>query len=194
MTKDIFVTQYINIDMVDLIKDSIDGSDWPRPNLGHVYTKTTGWTMQNNTGYKDIGWAMMLAAEKFLMQKVESDEEKRARLISPDLYINAMWGMRYSSNDFTAPHDHFSSLFAAVYYVDHPPGAPGLFFPNLNYEYVPTPGDLIVFPGYLIHEVRPTMFKGYRYTVAANININDMTVNSIFLQDRPPSLDFKYRY
>ena len=42
-----------------------------------------------------------------------------------------------------------------------------IIFPTANYEYNPKVGDLIVFPGFIQHEVKPV--EGERIMIAGNM-------------------------
>lgn len=77
------------------------------------------------------------------------------------------WGMLYEKDDYTIPHNHFPSTFAAVVYIDiEEESSPIVVEDVLNI--VPTKGSLIVFPAILEHEVPKT--QGKRMVVAMNID------------------------
>ena len=81
--------------------------------------------------------------------------------------------MKYKSNEHAVQHDHWPALWSFAYYLNAPKGAPGLYFKEMgdqggirNLE----PGLLLMFPGYIRHEVKSTKFKGSRYVVSANVS------------------------
>ena len=80
------------------------------------------------------------------------------------------WGVHYEKEMGTKRHTHWPYQFSFGYYVKVPDYAP-IVFPTANFEHNPRPGDLIVFPGHVAHEVPPV--TGDRIMIAGNLrNIN----------------------
>jgi len=108
------------------------------------------------------------------------------------------WGIRYEKGDRSQKHAHWPHSWAFVYYPDAPEGsAPleiydkpdpaidktlnlarehdtsGQAIPDkLEYErhtIIPETGKLVIFPGWVQHEVKPHPIDEPRYTVAGNI-------------------------
>jgi hypothetical protein len=84
-----------------------------------------------------------------------------------DFMIADCWGVIYEHSDKTIVHSHFPSDFSAVIYLDADnDSAPIIFEEKLLVK--PKPNTLIVFPGYLRHEVPEN--KGKRMVLAMNLN------------------------
>ena len=98
----------------------------------------------------------------------------------PDFFIQAWAAVSERSNDTHVPHVHFSdgnALCSGVFYAQAPEGSgplrfsdtrrtpcseeytevPDEFFPGASYDYIPHTGDLLLFPPWAEHEVRPSL-------------------------------------
>ena len=74
-----------------------------------------------------------------------------------------MWATKHFGSMHHPLHDHSDSPLSGVYYVSIPKGAGAIEFrdPRFrggdhNWAIYPKPGELIMFPGWLEHKVRPT--------------------------------------
>jgi hypothetical protein len=76
------------------------------------------------------------------------------------------WYARYEPNDFTVKHKHYPSDWSAVIYTNVDDTASAIIF-NDTYKIQPKKNMLLIFPGYLNHEVPPT--EGIRDVIAFNI-------------------------
>jgi hypothetical protein len=84
-----------------------------------------------------------------------------------DFLIADCWGVTYEQSDKTIIHSHFPSDFSAVIYLDaDDDSAPIIFEEKLLVK--PKPNTLIIFPGYLRHEVPEN--NGKRTVLAMNLN------------------------
>tara|TARA_R110001592_G_scaffold65009_3_gene199710 strand:- start:5056 stop:5697 length:642 start_codon:yes stop_codon:yes gene_type:complete len=130
----------------------------------NVKAQMTEWIMNDKPGFDLLAkYISNMAKEVSLLQY--------NRKILPN--ITDMWGMKYKSEEYAVPHDHWPAIWSCVYYVNAPKEAPGLFFPEMGEqggERQLEQGLLVMFPGHTKHGVRPKKFKGYRYVVSANIN------------------------
>ena len=81
-----------------------------------------------------------------------------------------VWAIRYESEQYTTPHNHWPNIWGFTYYIDPPKGSAGLYFPNSDYEVEVEHGLLVLFSGNIIHEVKPQKFQDYRYCIAGTID------------------------
>jgi uncharacterized protein (TIGR02466 family) len=109
-----------------------------------------------------------------------------------------MWAMVMRNGDYTTPHTHADSHWASVYYADagdseETPGSksgaisfvdprmgylpiPGLDIALGNFEVNAKTGQLLVFPGWLMHFVHP--YRGRRPRVSLACNVTFEIVNA----------------
>jgi len=87
--------------------------------------------------------------------------------LNMDLLVTDCWGIIYEKSDYTLPHHHFPADFSCSVYLEVEPDASPLYFSE-NCQIPPKPGMLVLFPGILTHEVRPT--AGRRVVIAMNLN------------------------
>ena len=146
------------------IKKIIDKQGDRQQHKSNVKADMTEWRMQDKEGFRDL-------AEIIKAVAIKGSKERYNRDIDPE--IIDMWGMKYKSNEHAVQHDHWPALWSFAYYLNAPKGAPGLYFKEMgdqggirNLE----PGLLLMFPGYIRHEVKSTKFKGSRYVVSANVS------------------------
>ena len=106
--------------------------------------------------------------------------------------LDNIWININKKYSFNSVHNHPGALFSGVYYVKcslHS-GSINMINPNVSHRYVidegmidrynyfnssnwyykPNPGDLIIFPGWLSHEVEPNLDDEDRISIAFNIN------------------------
>ena len=87
--------------------------------------------------------------------------------LNQDFMIADCWGVIYEQSDKTIAHSHYPSDFAAVMYLEADDNcAPIIFDQKLVVQ--PRPKTLVMFPGYLLHEVPEN--HGHRVIVAMNLN------------------------
>tara|TARA_Y100000004_G_scaffold158080_1_gene184187 strand:+ start:3719 stop:4276 length:558 start_codon:yes stop_codon:yes gene_type:complete len=148
------------------IKKIIDKYGDRQNHKTNVKAQMTEWKMWNELGFEKLSIIVL-------------DISKQISKVKYNNPINTMltdlWGVKYKSGEMTTPHAHWPSLWSFVYYINAPKNAPGLFFPDMGEqggERKIEPGLLIFFEGHIKHEVRPAKFKGYRYVVSGNIEID----------------------
>jgi len=83
------------------------------------------------------------------------------------------WSIIYENNDYTKLHNHILTPYSFVYYVKSDTNASPLRFPECNFEIKPEEDLLIIFPGYLFHEVLEN--QGIRYVIAGNMIVNQFS-------------------
>jgi|TARA_B100001093_G_scaffold253901_1_gene242937 hypothetical protein len=122
----------------------------------NVQARMTDWHL--HTEFESIKW--------ITDQACRLAEQICLRLAPTKMYCNESWGIHYTEKTSAKRHSHFPYTFAFGYYVKMPEYAP-IIFPTANYEYNPKVGDLIVFPGFIQHEVKPV--EGERIMIAGNM-------------------------
>ena len=83
------------------------------------------------------------------------------------------WSIIYEDNDYTKRHNHLLTPYSFVYYVKSDINSSSLLFPECNYEVRPEEDLLVIFPGYLFHEVLEN--RGTRYVIAGNLIIEQFS-------------------
>ena len=85
--------------------------------------------------------------------------------------VTTLWGAVYRSGDYTKMHNHFSSTFSFCYYLkmNNPPTP--LQFRSIDHIITPTEGMLIMFPGWMDHEVSNVVSEDERIVLAGNIAV-----------------------
>jgi hypothetical protein len=99
-------------------------------------------------------------------------EEKAKSIINdPDFNVSVVqtWAIVYEKNDAAVRHNHSDTLYSAVYYASTKPNSSPLKF-DCGLSISPEPGMLVIFPGWLFHEVPAMRFQHQRIAVAFNIN------------------------
>ena len=79
------------------------------------------------------------------------------------------WFQQYEKGSSFSYHTHPNSHFAAIYYIESPPGSETEF---LNFD-APTPkeGQLLVFPSFIVHRSNPNPSNDRKTVVAFNFNL-----------------------
>ena len=116
---------------------------------------------------------MTRAAQDFLRQS-----GKDPSLISPQKIF--MWASVHRGGSAHLAHVHKKSVVSGVYFVTSEESAGDLLFhdprgslpPFENHLAVkPTPGQLVLFPGWLVHQVRPTLGAADRVSISFNAEL-----------------------
>lgn len=126
----------------------------------NVKAQMTEWNMIDRPGFQELARHMVMAAA--MVSQSHFNQTIKPRIIN-------IWGMKYRSGEETTTHDHWPSTWSCAYYIDPPPGCPGLYFPQFQREIEPRNGLLVLFEGWVRHEVRKLAFGGVRYAVSANL-------------------------
>jgi uncharacterized protein (TIGR02466 family) len=102
-----------------------------------------------------------------------SDEEIRQKIF--------IWASIHLNGTGHQPHHHVNSAVSGVFYVSVPPGSGDIVFNDprgglppfgKTLRIKPTIGDVILFPGYLIHSVLPTLTSEPRISISFNLEGN----------------------
>ena len=88
--------------------------------------------------------------------------------------ISTYWFQRYGKNGTHHWHTHSCCNYANVYFVELPDNSVATKFKDIDINDIKT-GDMITFPGYLLHE-SPKNLSGKRKTIISfNSNYSDYT-------------------
>ena len=166
---------YVKIKLYDpdmdfnLIK-IINEYGYENKNLTNVKAEMTSYQSQERPGFDKLG-ALALSNLEEASLRAFNVGGITAKLID-------IWGVRYTSDEFTVSHNHYPADWAFCYYLAIPDGAPGLtFVSKIDGEEktrttIPIEGNCIYYwPGHLDHLVEPGKFEGYRYCCAGNIKL-----------------------
>ena len=80
-----------------------------------------------------------------------------------------LWGQLYNRGHYQEYHDHREIDWAFVYYVNTPEGSSPLVFDKSEKEVYSREGEVVIFPGWLIHHVPPNQCDG-RTVVSGNLS------------------------
>lgn len=122
-----------------------------------------------------IGWHSGYFAHKQsnIFDKLINLVENKVSFVINDsdfkISVAQCWAIIYNKGDGAVLHSHSDTVYSAVYYADVENSASPLKFEN-GITLLPTNGKLIIFPGWLKHEVPPMRFNSKRIVVAFNIN------------------------
>ena len=84
-----------------------------------------------------------------------------------DIKLSDMWGAVYESEEYAREHDHGNAEWSFCLYLNEGEGFPPLIVDGNEVE--PKKGLMVVFPGWVRHEVKSKKFEGHRYVVAGNL-------------------------
>ena len=65
------------------------------------------------------------------------------------------WGMVYNKGQYQNNHNHPPAHWAFVYYVNTPKGSSPLEFSVINKKIFSKAGEVVIFPAWIYHRVRP---------------------------------------
>ena len=86
--------------------------------------------------------------------------------------ITSLWGTIYHTSDYANLHNHFASTFSFCYYLKMNDPPAHLQFRPIDHSITPTEGMLIMFPGWLNHEVDEITTTDERIVLAGNIAVH----------------------
>lgn len=154
---------------------------------GHSRSNTLGWHSPDDlhvrAEFSTLSEQVMERVRAVIVPALELDDQ------GASLHISSMWAVingKYAGNYL---HRHGGSLFSGVYYLHtgtdsgrlrfHDPRAdvrmlrPSVVreneFLNHSHDILPQPGQLILFPAWLPHDVTPNLSDEERIVVAFNI-------------------------
>jgi hypothetical protein len=99
--------------------------------------------------------------------------EEKTQLVVNDNNFNIsvvqLWAAVYEKNNAAVRHSHSGTLYSAVYYASAKPNSSPIKFEG-GITIMPEPGMLVIFPGWLFHEVPAMRFEHQRIAIAFNLN------------------------
>jgi len=122
-----------------------------------------------------IGWHSGYFAHKQshvfdeLIKLVESKATSVVNDQDFNISVVQSWAVVYEKGDGAAKHSHSDTLISAVFYADVEANASPLKFEN-GLTILPEKGMLVIFPGWVKHEVPPMRFNSKRIAIAFNLN------------------------
>lgn len=99
-------------------------------------------------------------------------EEKTRSVVNDDdfnISVVQAWAIVYEKNNAAVKHNHSDTLYSAVYYASAKPNSSPIKFEG-GLTIMPESGMLLIFPGWLFHEVPAMRFDHQRIAVAFNLN------------------------
>ena len=88
---------------------------------------------------------------------------------SNPLKLVEVWGQYYKEDAYQISHYHAHSDWAFVYYVNTPEGSSPLVFDKSEKEVYSKAGEVIIFPGWLVHHVPKNKGEG-RSVISGNLS------------------------
>lgn len=151
-----------------LLKDIMDAGHGSKLTLASCFR--TRWNMhETSQAFALLGNGAVDIAKRFYTQEYDEDGNHR----DYNLRVSESWGLIYKKGDKTGMHHHFPSLWSYVYCVKASSECSPLVFPTVshleNQSIKPEEGQIILFPGYLYHEVPEQTCDYERIMVAGNI-------------------------
>ena len=129
----------------------------------NVKAQMTEWRMFNESG----GEHFQEVIEFSMRVAVENSPAK----FTPG--CSDCWGAIYRKGEYAQKHDHWPCLWSWTYYVNVSDKCSPLVFPNAGEDggaFVrPKNGLLVLFPGWVVHEVKPQQNDHERVMVAGNL-------------------------
>ena len=146
---------------------------------------------QDRFRFYSTAWSTVSTENRFLYQTDFSDyiEKKASELFAVQMQLQKIWVNVNPQGAYQQRHMHPEYDVAGTYYLFCPHNSGDITFYNpspvvevfnktrpfyqFTYTHKPTEGDLLVWPGYLQHEV------GYNYTDAVRISIS-FCLNAVY--------------
>jgi hypothetical protein len=132
----------------------------------------TRWDMhETSDAFALLGQGAISVAKRYYTN--ECDEQGNPK--DYDLRVSESWGLIYNRGDVTGVHQHWPSVWSYTYCVNGCKNCSPLVFPTVveNNEIYPEVGQLILFPGWVNHEVPEQKCDHERIMVAGNIMWDD---------------------
>ena len=133
-------------------------SQFPESNKSNIIGWHSGYFAHKQSHYFDD-----------LIKLVESKATKAINDKDFNISVVQSWAIVYEKGNGAAKHSHADTLISAVFYADVEASASPLKFEN-GPTILPEKGMLVIFPGWLKHEVPPMRFDSKRIAIAFNLN------------------------
>lgn len=162
--------------------------------LSHEWNNFTLTDIANSTGYSSFNHSNLAEDAKFKLffQRITGlidDFFEKLSYAGSWKFENA-WSNVYPTGSYVPHHNHAKSHWSGVYYVSAPDACGDLIFldpkeyslsnepegfifrGNTHMNIKPTPGKIVLFPGYLKHETMPNQSEENRIVISFNISTN----------------------
>jgi hypothetical protein len=159
-----YYTQIPDTSINSGIIELIESYEYNEEQSEYIKGKMTSWNIKETEEIRILKSYILDYAKCVTKHKFKREHEFR---------IDSMWGIKYESGDSTGKHDHWPSIWTACYYLNPPNDCAGLYFTDLKEELKVENGMLVLFPGWVSHEVRSHKFVGNRYVIAANLFLSE---------------------
>ena len=133
----------------------------------------TKWNMHEDyDSFAAVGeYAIKFAHQWPVAQRTTPDGKKE----NVPLYVKETWGLIYTEGNNTRAHNHWPSLWSYTNCVKADKCCSPLIFPTATVkklEIVPETGQLILFPAWIMHEVREHTCGHERIMISGNLDVN----------------------
>ena len=157
-------SESVNLAVIKAIRDE-GGTN---SHLSNVKGYMTTWKLNLDPESPDVKPLFDLIHESFYSSFMNLID-KEGQHLEAQYMIESLWGAIYEQGDFCQKHVHLPSQLSWIYYCQVPEGSPPLLFDDIDYEFYPEVGDLIMFPGWLNHSVPIYDNNEERIILAGNI-------------------------
>ena len=134
----------------------------------------TRWNMhETSNAFALLGQGAISVAKRFYTDEYDENGNRK----DYNLRVSESWGLIYGIDNSTGVHQHWPSLWSYTYCVKGCKDCSPLVFPTVvgedTYKVHPEVGQLILFPGWVNHEVPRQKCDHERIMVAGNIMWDD---------------------
>jgi hypothetical protein len=116
--------------------------------------------------------------------KMQNPAKDFSTITPPPLFvIKRMWCNVYTKNGYMDPHNHYEVPYAGTLYLTSSPAKlafyhPSQYRPNDRYTVTPEPGKLVVWPGWLTHQVEPNFTDDIRVSISFKLEFIKPNIDS----------------
>lgn len=167
-------------DLVDLAMDGIREIERDFPERTESNVKSKYMSPWNSHMINPKLMPLCNHVEKLIMEMSNLVYASDIKKLNVEFKITDCWYAKYENSDFTIRHSHYPADWSAVIYVNVDDNASSIIFED-KYSIQPTKNMLVIFPGYLYHEVPKT--PGKRDVIAMNIFKKATFISH--MQDKP---------
>lgn len=175
----------INISNIDTIKQwCLDSSSSTSPlycghfirNLPSIHDATPELRMLTNQ-------IIQSAVNFYYQMKNPKKDTSRVALYPPIFVMKRMWCNVYSKNGLMDPHNHYEAPYSGTIFLNSSEAClsfynPSQYRPNDRYKIKPEPGKLIIWPGWLTHQVDPNFSDDIRISISFKLEFIVPNINS----------------
>ena len=183
---DLFVK---NIGTQEQINDLIEQSFWHKKNEPYVMRYTNNGCWRSSFKYNNFDWFFDELQDSVdqVMQHYSIDDPTYAKKLKQQGELDLQyWTNINDPGSRNVVHSHQAVQYAAVYYLQAEGTGDLCFYNPANItenchatapwvsvmSYTPKNGDLVVFPGWVPHDIEPNTSSKERLSIAFNISFN----------------------